>query len=224
MAEKKKFQIPSGLPARFVGGRDEFKRLCDFLGILNRKQRQEFLSISGVKHMVRHKKATVRGLPTSDRQRELITTFYEIPEARRDVWRNELSRSEEARDAVTWSVPSLERHALQGYDATFLQRKARDAVTWSVPSLERHALQGYDATFLQRNVDEASLTDSLGEFPDAVASVADAPEWQRPALAVWPDIYRDVSRWKALQDDRRDVTALAVFAVATVLDDVRFLQ
>lgn len=196
MEEEKKFQIPSGLPARFVGGRDEFKRLCDFLGIENREQRQEFLAISGIKRTVRHKKGAVERLSTSDRQRELITAFYEMPETRRDIWRNELSRSEEAPDAASWSVPSL----------------------------EHHALLCYDATFRQRDIDEASLTDSLGEFPDAVTSVADATEWHRPALAVWPDIHRDVSRWKAMPDDRRDVTPMAVFAIATILDDVRFLQ
>ena len=196
MAEEKKFQIPSGLPARFVGGRDEFKRLCDFLGIQNRQQRQKFLAISSVKRAVRHMKWSVGRLSTSDRQRELITAFYKIPEARRVVWRNELICSEEARVAATWSVPSL----------------------------EHHALRCYDATFRQRDIDKASLTDSLGEFPDAVASIADATEWQRPALAVWPDIHRDVSRWKAMPDNRRDVTTLAVFAIATILDDVRFLQ
>ena len=196
MEEEKKFQIPSGLPARFLGGRDEFKRLCDFLGIENREQRQEFLGISSVKRTVRHKKGAVGRLSTSDRQRELITAFYEMPEVRRDVWRNELSRSKEARDAASRSVPSL----------------------------EHHALLCYDSTFRQRDIDEASLTDSLGEFPDAVASVADATEWQRAALAVWPDIHRDVSRWTAIPDDRRDITALAVFAIATILDDVRFLQ
>ena len=79
MAEEKKFQIPSGLPARFVGGRDEFKRLCDFLGIQNRQQRQKFLAISGVKRAVRHMKWSVGRLSTSDRQRELITAFYKIP-------------------------------------------------------------------------------------------------------------------------------------------------
>ena len=195
MAVAKKLQIPNGLPIRFTGGRDEFRRLCDFLEIRNRNQRQALLAVSGIKRTVRHKKASVEGLATSDRQRELITAFYEMPDARREVWRTELGRSEE--------VPN--------------------ASTWYVPSLEHHALQGYDATFHQREVDETSLTASLIEFPDTIASVAEVPEWQRPALAVWPDLHRDVSRWKELPDDRRDVAAVAIFAVATILDDIRFL-
>ena len=195
MAVAKKLQMPNGLPARFTGGRDEFRRFCNFLGIRNRNQRQTLLAVSGIKRTVRHKKAAVKGLPTSDRQRELITAFYEMPDTRRDVWRAELGRSEE--------VPN--------------------ASTFYVPSFEHHALQGYDAAFHQREVDEAALTASLIEFPDAIAAVAEVLEWQRPALAVWPDLHRDVSRWKALPDDRHGVAALAIFAVATILDDIRFL-
>ena len=50
------------------------------------------------------------------------------------------------------------------------------------------------------------------------------PEWQRPALAIWPDLRQDVIEWDTLDADRQDAVALAVFAVATILDDSRFLH
>ena len=93
-----------------------------------------------------------------------------------------------------------------------------------MPSLEFIALQRYDAEFREREVDIAAVQDALRDFPDLVESVADAPDWQRPALAAWPTLQRDIADWNTLPDDRRDATALALFAVATVLDDHRFLQ
>ena len=57
-----------------------------------------------------------------------------------------------------------------------------------VPSLEYHALRGYDARFAERNLDEERVVQALAEFPGVMESIADAPEWQHPALTIWPDL------------------------------------
>ena len=85
-------------------------------------------------------------------------------------------------------------------------------------------MQGRDPEFREREVDTAAVEEALRDFPDIVESVADAPDWQRPALAVWPALHRDLAEWSELPDDRREAASLAVFAVATVLDDLRLLQ
>lgn len=93
-----------------------------------------------------------------------------------------------------------------------------------MPSLEFIALQRHDAEFHTREVDDSAVQEALRDLPDLLDSVADAPDWQRPALAAWPALHRDIAEWRGLPEDRREATALAVFAVATVLDDLRLLQ
>ena len=131
----------------------------------------------------------------ADRRRVLLLAFYEKPDSRRHLWRQMLAGR----------PPTASREQ-------------------PVPSPEFIALQRYDAEFREREVDTAAVQDALRDFPDLVESVADAPDWQRPALAAWPALQRDIGDWNALPDDRRDATALALFAVATVLDDHRFLR
>ena len=93
-----------------------------------------------------------------------------------------------------------------------------------MPSLEFIALQRHDGKFHEREVDIAAAEDAFRDFPDVVESIADTPTWQRPAIAAWPALHRDIAEWSDLPDDRREATLLAVFAVATVLDDLRLLQ
>ena len=93
-----------------------------------------------------------------------------------------------------------------------------------VPSLEYHALRGYDARVAERNLDEERVVQALAEFPGVMESITDAPEWQHPALTIWPDLLQDLIEWDTLEADRQDAVALAVFAVATILDDSRFLH
>ena len=137
----------------------------------------------------------VARLPSADRRRVRLVAFYEKPDSRRRLWQQ-----------------------------TLLDGRLPTALPQPVPSLEFIALQRYDAEFPEREVDTAAVQDALCDFPDLVASVADAPDWQRPALAAWPALQRDIADWNALPEDRRDATALALFAVATVLDDHRFLR
>ena len=136
----------------------------------------------------------VAKLQGADRRRVLLLAFYEKPDSRRRLW----------------------RHMLAGRRPTGSRGQPA--------SLEFIALQHYDAEFREREVDTVAVQDALRDFPDLVASVADAPDWQRPALAAWPNLQQDIADWNALTDDRRDATALAIFAVATVLDDHRFLR
>ena len=136
----------------------------------------------------------VAKLQGADRRRVLFLAFYEKPESRRRLWQQ----------ALDDRPPTPSRQP--------------------VPSLEFIALQRHDTEFREREVDTAAVQDALRDFPDLLESVADAPDWQRPALAAWPALQQDIADWDALSDDRRNTTALALFAVATVLDDHRFLR
>ena len=93
-----------------------------------------------------------------------------------------------------------------------------------MPSLESQAFKSYKSEFLEQELDEAIVGESLSDFPRLFESISDSPEWQRPALAVWIDLRCDLLQWATLSPSRRDAVAVATFAVATILDDVRFLE
>ena len=138
----------------------------------------------------------VRGkLPGAERRRVALTTYYGNPESRRKLWRQALAPSRPA-----------------------------DLRGQPVPSLEFIALQRHDAGFREREVDNSAVEEALRDFPHAVESAADAPNWQRPAIAALPALHRAIAEWTDLSDDRRESTLLAMFAVATILDDLRLLQ
>ena len=94
----------------------------------------------------------------------------------------------------------------------------------TVPCLEDRALHGYDKDYRDLMIDETRLDDAWADFPGAVVPIADTPEWQHPALAIWPDLRHKVIEWDSLGTNDRDAAVLALFAVATILDDVRILR
>ena len=192
----KRVRLNSGLPARVSVGRDGFHRLCELLELWNREQRQALLHSEGVKRAIRHLKGKVARCPTSERQRLLITAFYEQPRERLTLWKQALR----------------------------MPRKVDNENSLLVPSLEFQALRGYNLDSFDSDLDEARLRSALLEFPDAIESLSDLPDWQRPALAAWPDLHRDVLGWETLSADQRGVVTLALFAVATILDNARFLH
>ena len=153
-------------------------------------------SVEAVLDAVKHGVQRVPGkLRGAERRRVALTALYGNPESRRELWRQ----------ALDAHPPDTSRGQ-------------------PVASLEFAALQRHDAEFRQREIDTAAAEDALRDFPGVVESVADAPQWQRPALAAWPTLQRDIAEWNAVPHDRREATALALFAIATILDDVRLLR
>lgn len=179
-----KTRLPDGLPARFQADKDGLKNLYNFLGIENRQQRQAILKSNLVKQAVRRLKGVAR-LKTAEREKTLITAFYEQSRQRRELWKTTIEHDDE------FLVPSLEFRAVQQYDPDFRESEASDPPE---------------------------------EIFGAASETPAAPEWQRPALGLWPELRRDLREWKELTDDRRDAVTLALFAVATVLDDVRWIR
>ncbi len=166
---------------------------------------REFLEIPNTKaveavlDVVKKAVPRARKLPGAERRRRMLTAYYGNPESRRELWQQVLAPR-----------PPAASHG--------------QPVPSPVPSFEFIALQHYDAKFRERELDTAAVEEALRDFPDAVESVADAPDWQRPALAALPALHRDIAEWNDLRDDRREAVLPAVFAVATILDDLRLLQ
>lgn len=92
------------------------------------------------------------------------------------------------------------------------------------PSLEYEALLAYDPNLRDRPLEEARAEAALADFPGVVDSLFGPPHWQDLALAVLPDLRDDVRNWATLTPERRNTVPLALFAVATLLEDARLLR
>ena len=137
---------------------------------------------------------TALGSQTAVRHEQLLTRYYRSPSARLDRWREVFAKDDDSR-----RLPSR------------------------LPSLEYHALQRYDKTCLERTADDSTLQEHLASFPGLIGSLTEEPEWKHPALAIWPELQRDVMDWDNLQSDRRLAVVGALLAVSTILDDGRLL-
>ena len=142
-------------------------------------------SVEAVLDAVKHSVPRAGKLPGAQRRRAALVAYYENPESRRQLWRQALDPH---RQAAPHEQP--------------------------VPSLEFIALQRHDGKFHEREVDIAAAEDAFRDFPDVVESIADTPAWQRPAIAAWPALHRDIAEWSDLPDDRREATLLATVRTA----------
>ena len=91
-----------------------------------------------------------------------------------------------------------------------------------VPSLEYEAMKIYNPRFMEIDIPPETIDDSLaifGDYSDWDFSL----DHEIPVFHVWPDLWHDLLHWTTLSSDRQEAVGLATFAVATVLDDSRFL-
>lgn len=92
------------------------------------------------------------------------------------------------------------------------------------PSLEFEALLAYDPDLPDRPLEETRAEAAVADLPGIVDSIFGPPHWQDLVLAVLPDLRRDIRDWDTLAPERRETIPMALFAVATVLEDGRLLQ
>ena len=196
MVQQGKNHLPEGLPTRFAEPEDGFTLLCNFLGIANRHSKQTIINIDAVKRALRSRKASFRNLSTSERLRAQITTFYGLPEERRKLWRYILKTN------------------------LIADNKNQS----DVPSLEHQAFMNCYPDFLETELEDTNLHTSISDFPGVFESISDTPEWQHPAFIAWINIRLELLQWDTLSPSRQDAVSIGVFAVATILNDVRFLE
>ena len=91
-----------------------------------------------------------------------------------------------------------------------------------VPSLDFEAMKLYNPQFMELDMPPETIDDSLAMFGD-YSDWDFSMDHEIPVFHVWPDLRQDLSHWKTLPSDRQEAVGLATFAVATVLDDSRFL-
>lgn len=196
-----KYRMPAGLPARFSETKQGFANLQELLGIVNRRDWQAILHFEEVKAVLQELKPKLRGLKSSARIVRSAVTYYGHPEARRLQFGISFAFGQQPRpglpDPHSTLTPSFEYHALTRYNTELHATKPNDAVI-------SKALAGI-TDFLDLPIDYYS-------------------PFEVSALMTWPDLRNDLVGWKNLDEERRADVSAATFAVATVLDDIRFLR
>ncbi len=190
-----KYDLPDGLPACITEGKKGLNLLQDLLGLSNRKAWQSILHSESAKSFLQFERLQLRGLTTSQRIARKVLALYGRFDARWDSW------------VLCYGVDASIANALEQE---------------FVPSLEYSALQRYDPNFFDRDVDSDLLERSVAGIIGFRYSRR-SPELEDPALAVWPNLREDLLRWHTLPSNRQEALVLATFAVATIMDDVRFL-
>lgn len=190
-----KYGLPAGLPACIAQDKSGIKALQELFGLSNRKEWQSILHSQTVKDCLAGEKLKLRGLSTSQRVSRSVLAFYGQPDARWDGWKLYCPLGPDIPPVRDSEfVPSLEYAALMRYDPSFHGREAD-------PELVESSLEGIIGFRYSRRL----------------------PEFEEPALAVWPAIWSDLQIWSTLPADRQDAVVLAAFAVASILNDVRLL-
>lgn len=190
-----KFGLPAGLPACIAQDKGGIKALQDLFGLSNRREWQSILHSQTVKDCLAGEKLKLRGLSTSQRVTRSVLAFYSQPDVRWDGWTLYCPLGPDIPPVKDSAfVPSLEHAALMRYDPDFHGREAD-------PDLVESSLEGIIGFRYSRRLQQ----------------------FEEPALAVWPAIRKDLQGWSTLSRDRQDALVLAVFAVASILNDVRLL-
>ena len=195
------YKMPPGLPARFSESKQGFASLQRLLGIANRREWQAILHYDEVKVILQELKPNLRGLKSSARIVRSAVTYYGHPEGRRLQFGISFAFGQQPRpgfpDPHSTLTPSLEYQALTKYNPDLHASEPNDAVI-------SKALAGI-TDFLDLPIDYYS-------------------PFEGSALMTWPDLRNDLLGWKNLDEDRQADVSTATFAVATVLDDIRFLR
>lgn len=186
-------RMPTGLPARFTSGKEGLTNLQEVLGLPNRKELQSVLRVSVVRKFLKPLKSKLRRLKTSQRLEREAIAFYSDPFQRLLAWQFNLVSSQLESELV-------------------------------IPSLDLEAMKRYEPDFLHSNTPRKTIDESLAMFSGyCYYDWEDYPLDTISLFHVWPALRHDLLQWETLSFKRQDEVALAIFAVATVLNDARFL-
>lgn len=195
---EKKYRICNGLPRCIGSGVNGFERLKSLLE-LNRDLCKALLKET----RDLHKKKASRSKPYRPGERDRLQLFelYGDPHIRRFFWKSSYDRAKASDTVKRTSSPPF-------------------------PSLEWNILSKYIPDPFPAEHDTAGIDRAFGNWPDLAQCLKDKDEvpWAGTAALVWFDVRKDLDSWEALEDEQRRQTALAAFAVATIVDDQRLLR
>ena len=106
------------------------------------------------------------------------------------------------------------------YSDPALRRRIYRSEPLLAPSFEWQVIEKYLQDCNEKDVDD----DTREKSSSLVGVGTEYEDWQRSARDALPFIYTDVSHWNALPQDRQNTLKLAIFAVATVLDQAQLLN
>ena len=107
-----------GLPGRMFGGEEGYEALCSFLGIATTKHKLVIVGVPEVKKRLAKNPNVPRHGRKAARLRARLLALYGDPYARREIWKWHHAHHQDK--STRYTVPSLERVALDAYDGDLL--------------------------------------------------------------------------------------------------------
>ena len=187
-------QMPEGLPECLNDTENGFELLKQLVGLRTTVKINQFLNDQFVKSKLKTISGVGRSNKRGAQKRHQLISAF----FNHPDWRRDI-----------WQ-------AHFDHDPTF----GEDPNEIPTHSLERTALLNYNKEFYEPKVDVAE-PESFVFLDDAIDSRKD---WQRPVVKCIWQIQRDFSHWESQNDESRQRIALALFSIATILDDARVLQ
>ena len=198
MTGNDQYQIIDGFPRCVAVNTDGFETLKTILG-LNRTSCRRLIENAKRNTKAYPSKLLNSRLSSGERDRLLLFEFYEDKSRRYDLWAKVFALAQSGKEKqIARLMPSLEHRILLAY------------------------LNEYD--FASSDTTRCDLT--FADWPDLISRLKDSVPWAGFAASVWSGVRGglDSDTWDSLGSDERTDLTMVLFAVATIVDDVRILR
>lgn len=191
-------QLRNGLPHCISRDQQGFDRMKRILG-LSRDTCRNLLDTAR-KNVTSFPKAKLsRRLSASERDRLLLLELYQDKTRRYKYWAHIFSLVESGKDKEIARLP---------------------------PSLEHRLLTDHLNDFSTEKRDSGQSHDLFAHWPDLAQHLTDNVPWADFAAYAWAATLKrlTIDTWDALDPDHRAEVSMAVFSIATIVDDDRILR
>ena len=191
------YSIPCGLPRSIGIDQSGYERLNEFLGI-TRRQRKAVLENKSVRLITRPVRDEFSGkrLPAGERDRRLLLRLYGDPKFRQSMWEDTFELLERGDEIEPKRIPTIEHIALRDlFSGNYSNKK-----------------------------NESIVKEEFGEWPELVERVSGEFPWAEFAAEAWKQINQKVDPETVLSDQDKDLLAIQIFSIATIVDDRRLIH
>ena len=188
--------MPRGLPRSIGIDQGGYERLNEFLEI-TRQRRKAILESDVARKITRSVRKEVSGkrLPAGEKDRRLLLRLYGDPKFRLSMWEGTFDMLEFGDGFEPKHIPTIEHIALREiFSEDYFNKKTQSIVE-----------------------------DEFGEWPELVVRIFFDLPWGDFAAVWWKKINQQLDSETVLSDRDKELLAIRIFSIATIVDDCRLM-
>ena len=193
--------MPHGLPRSIGIDQSGYERLNEFLGI-TRQRRKAILESELARKITRsvRKEISRMRLPAGEKDRRLLLRLYGDPKFRLTMWETTFDMLEFGDEFEPKRIPAIEHIALREiFSEDYLNEDYSDKDSESIVEQE------------------------FGEWPELVVRIFFDLPWGDFAAVSWKKINQQLDSETVLSDHDKELLAIRIFSIATIVDDCRLI-